>query len=184
MPHRVADFMAEHGRKAGFIFRYWQNARVNPDLASRQTKRVGFLAFKHDEFPLRIRERRDGGDALADFLNQPVDGRNAIDGGFLFDLLKTGQPKLHLLSRRHQIQLTATGLRHRRATGQRDNHTAVPNTHLFHGKMKTHRRRGDKRLLCSGDRIIEMMSVLSEAVAAFCRICDKMLPLQFDATLG
>src|SRR5439155_23621992 len=97
---------------------------------------------------------------------QRVDGWIAIDGGFLFDLFKTAQPELHLLSRRHQIQLTATGLRHRGAAGQRENDAAGPNTRFFHGKMKTHRCGGDKWLLHSRNRISEKVRVVSEVVAA------------------
>ena len=55
------------------------------------------------------------GDAFAHPLDHRIDGRVVIDGGLLFKLVEAGQPELHLLTFRNQVQLFAAGHRHGRA---------------------------------------------------------------------
>src|SRR5213075_1322096 len=69
----VSDLMAEHRCQAGFIFGNRQNAFVNSDFSSWQTKRIRLRTIKDYEFPLRIRQ------VLGSHGSQPL--ANPLDHG-------------------------------------------------------------------------------------------------------
>jgi hypothetical protein len=114
----VGDLVPEHRRQSGVVLRERQDARVHAYLAAGQTKCVGLLAFKDDEFPLRIWKVDHGADALPDAPYHRI-GRGVVaDGLLLLHLIEAADPELSHLAFGHDQKLLASGLRIGDATSE------------------------------------------------------------------
>src|SRR3954471_14527020 len=142
----VSDLMAEHRCQAGFIFGNRQNAFVNSDFSSWQTKRIRFRTIKDYEFPLRIRQvlGSHGSQPLANPLDHGIGSSIVADWCFLFHLIKARQPQLRLLTGGNKAELFPSCYRDGRTSHQNGRQyqysspTQEQTSQTFHNLTETH----------------------------------------------